>query len=304
MIVMSQALNRFSFSLLLTTFFVALVGAPMSQAGTVLQATFDSTVLQAPYPMTLYVPDVPPKSGSAYPVVYLLHGSFGSENDWLTHGDLQVTADRLIASGDIPPTLIVMPGSQSWWLNGHNEPAESAFFEDLLPFVEANYPVASHRAGRFIAGLSAGGYGATRFALMYPERFGAAAALSPATYVPLPPQNSSAYRHPAFLNREGQFDRALWQESNYPVYWADYLTKNITVPFYINSGDHDEFNIAHEATALFSMLRAHQPDAVELRIVDGAHEWQVWAQSLPEVLIFLLTHHQSTASDDSTRHPH
>ena len=291
MIVMTIALKRCSPYLLLIACFALLLSSRSSQAGTVIHTTFDSQTLQAPYPLTVYIPDQQPKSQFPYPVVYLLHGSFGSENDWLTNGNLKSTVDRLIASGDIPPALIVMPGSRSWWLNGYNEPAETAFFEDLIPYIEANYPAERTRRGRFVAGLSAGGYGATRFALKYPELFGAAAALSPAAYLPQPPKTSSAYRHPAFLNSDGDFDAALWQKSNYPAYWSDYLSKNITVPFYINSGDHDEFDIAHHATALFSTLREQQPDAVELRIVDGAHDWQVWEKTLPDALIFLLSQH-------------
>ena len=268
------------------------LSSSLSQAGTVVYTTIDSPALQAPYPLTVYVPDQKSTQDAPYPVVYLLHGSFGSENDWLANGNLESTADQLMASGKIPPALIVMPGSQSWWLNGYNESAENAFFEDLIPYIEASYPTARNRAGRFVAGLSAGGYGATRFALKYPELFGAAAALSPATYVPLPPKNSSAHRHPAFLDADERFDEQLWQRSNYPALWDDYVAKSITVPFYINSGDHDEFNIAHHATALFSTLRDLQPHAAELRIVDGAHDWQVWKQTLPEVLIFLLNQHQ------------
>ena len=289
---MISALKRFSLCLLHILGISLLLSSPVSRAGTVIHTTFDSQALQAPYPMTVYLPDQNPTHGSAYPVVYLLHGSFGSENDWLAQGNLKSTADRLIASGAIPPTLIVMPGAQSWWLNGYNEPAEDAFITELLPHIEASYPADRARSGRFVAGLSAGGYGATRFALKYPELFGAAAALSPATYVPQPPKASSAYRHPAFLNTEGAFDAVLWQNNNYPAYWDDYVSKNITVPFYINSGDHDEFDIAHHATALFSTLREQQPDAVELRIVDGAHDWQVWEKTLPDALIFLLTQHE------------
>ena len=286
---MIYALKRSFLHLLVIICFGTALNSPASQAGTVVHTTMDSQALQAPYPMTVYIPDREPSPGSVYPVVYLLHGSFGSENDWLANGNLKSTADHLIASGQIPPVLIVMPGSQSWWLNGYNEPAEHAFFEDLIPYIEANYPTARTRTGRLVAGLSAGGYGATRFALKYPELFGAAAALSPATYVPLPPKNSSAHRHPAFLDADERFDEKLWQRSNYPALWDDYIAKNITVPFYINSGDHDEFNIAHHATALFSKLRAIQPDETELRIVNGAHDWQVWEQTLPEALIFLLT---------------
>jgi len=35
-------------------------------------------------------------------------------------------------------------------------------------------------------------------------------------------------------------------------------------------------------------LYQHQPDAVELRIVDGGHDWNVWTSTLPDALIFLL----------------
>ncbi|MDG1460898.1 MAG: alpha/beta hydrolase-fold protein [Luminiphilus sp.] len=289
---MTYTLKHLSSYLPILVSFGLALSSLLSQAGTVVRTTIDSQALQAPYPLTIYIPDQKLTHDSTYPVVYLLHGSFGSENDWLSSGNLKSTADRLMASGEIPPTLIVMPGSKSWWLNGHNEPAENAFFEDLIPYIEASYPTARTRAGRFVAGLSAGGYGATRFALKYPELFGAAAALSPATYVPLPPKNSSAHRHPAFLDADERFDEELWHRSNYPALWEDYIAKQITVPFYINSGDHDEFNIAHHATALFSKLRNLQPSAAELRIVDGAHDWQVWEQTLPEALIFLLSQHQ------------
>ena len=236
---MTYTLKHLSSYLPILVSFGLALSSLLSQAGTVVRTTIDSQALQAPYPLTIYIPDQKLTHDSTYPVVYLLHGSFGSENDWLSSGNLKFTADRLMASGEIPPTLIVMPGSKSWWLNGHNEPAENAFFEDLIPYIEASYPTARTRAGRFVAGLSAGGYGATRFALKYPELFGAAAALSPATYVPLPPKNSSAHRHPAFLDADERFDEELWHRSNYPALWEDYIAKKITVPFYINSGDHD-----------------------------------------------------------------
>ena len=72
----------------------------------------------------------------------------------------------------------------------------------------------------------------------------------------------------------------------------DYRDSGLTVPFYINSGDHDEFAIAYHAAVLYETLRQHQPDAVELRIVDGAHNWEVWRSTLPDTLTFLLSHYQ------------
>ena len=261
-------------------------------AGEVTTSQFFSPTIDKDYPYSVYLPDATLTSGAALPVVYLLHGSFGSATDWLEQGDLEATVDALIAAGEVPPVVVAMPGSNSWWLDGHNEAAESAFFNDLLPHIEANYPVSRERASRFIAGLSAGGYGATRFALGRPELFAAAAALSPATYLPLPPKDSSAYRHPAFLDAAGQFDAALWQQNNYTQDWELYRKRGIIVPFYINSGDHDEFAISYHAAVLFETLRQHQPDAVEIRVVDGAHNWRVWRTTLPETLTFLLSHHR------------
>lgn len=273
-------------------FLLAMVVPTVCPAGQVSVVSFDSDTLGKPYPYSIYIPESPLAEGHSYPVVYLLHGSFGSATDWLEQGNLEATTDALIATGAIPPTVVVMPGSESWWLDGHNEAAATAFLNDLIPHIEATYPVSRERGGRFVGGLSAGGYGATRFALMRPDLFAAAAALSPATYLPLPPLNSSAHRHPAFIDASGNFDETLWRDRNYTHYWDAYRESSFTVAFYINSGDHDEYAIAFHAAVLFETLRQHQPDAVELRIVDGAHTWDVWRATLPDALHFLLSHHR------------
>jgi len=43
---------------------------------------------------------------------------------------------------------------------------------------------------------------------------------------------------------------------------------------------------------LYETLRQHQPEDVELRIVDGAHNWEVWRSALPDTLNFLLSHYR------------
>jgi len=249
---------------------------------------FDSETLGASYPYTLYTPDGFEESDKRYPVMYLLHGSFGNENDWASKGSLQETADTLIEQGKIPPALIVMPGSQSWWVDGHNEPAATAFINDLLPHIESTWPVISDREGRVIGGLSAGGYGTINFVFQHPDMFAAGAALSPAVYTPLPPEHSSAWRHPAYLDEEGDFSNELWKDLNYTSYIDDYMDGEEVVPLYINSGDHDTFDIAYHATELYQTLREHQPNQVELRIVDGDHEWSVWENTLPEAMEYVF----------------
>ena len=266
------------------------VAAVPAWAGQITHHSFASDTLGRDYAYNIYLPDGYEDSGIVYPVMYLLHGSFGNENRWPVNGKLQQTADRLIEEGRIPPAVVVMPGTKSWWVDGYNEAAETAFFADLSPHIESSWRVISEREGRVVGGLSAGGYGTVNFVLKHPDMFAAGAALSPASYVPLPPESSSANRHPAYLDAEGNFDPEKWKELNYPAFIDDYKAQDTVVPLYINSGDHDVFDIAYHAAVLYQALREHQPDKVEYRVIDGDHEWQVWVDTLPEAMEFVFSH--------------
>lgn len=269
-------------------------------AGDVSREQFFSPTLGYDYPYTVYLPDdYDPHASMPYPVVYLLHGSFGNELDWATKGNLPNTADRLIDAGHVPPAVFVMPGSRSWWVDGYNEAARSAFFNDLMPHIEATYHVGTTRQQRGVAGLSAGGYGAVNFALERPELFAAAAALSPASYVPAPPENSSAHRHPAFLNAQGAFDQTLWERLNYTAHLESYRLRvtprpeaersdTPPVPLYISAGRSDVYDAEFHARQLRQAMERIQPGAVRLDLYPGGHTWRVWRASLPAALTFMF----------------
>ncbi|KIQ69876.1 alpha/beta hydrolase [Wenxinia marina] len=222
--------------------------------------------------------------------MYLLHGSFGNEMDWLRNGNAKAIIDQAIEDGTIPPAVVIMPGSLSWWVDGYNEAAETAFFADLIPHIEATWRVIPEREGRVVGGLSAGGYGTVNFVLEHPDMFAAAAAMSPASYVPQPPETSSGNRHPAYLDAEGNYDPEKWTELNYTAYIDDYMAQDLLVPMFITSGDHDVFDIAYHGAVLYQALREHQPDAVEYRVIDGDHEWAVWQDNLPHALEYVFHH--------------
>ena len=75
---------------------------------------FASKLLGRDYAFTVYIPDGYQASDQHFPVLYLLHGSVGNENNWVDQGHIQPTADELIKNKLLPPLLIVMPGhSQS-----------------------------------------------------------------------------------------------------------------------------------------------------------------------------------------------
>lgn len=268
----------------------ALLAAPASHAGIIESAELQSPTLGRAWTYNVYLPTgYDANAKLRYPVMYLLHGNAGERNDWPVKGSLQRTVDTLIAEGAIPPAIIVMPDAGTTWYVDLKEKMESAFFSDLVPHVEKNYRTLATRDGRVIGGLSMGGYGALRYVFKYPEKFQAAALLSPAIYNPEPPTDSSARFVKVFAepNTDGAYSGNVWKSYNYPSLWESFLQKKTPVPMYINSGDDDEFMIESEATQLYALLRRNKQPA-ELRIVNGKHEWPVWESTIGDALKYVF----------------
>lgn len=276
--------------LLLAGLMVAATAATPARAGDVQATSLSSALLGRDYKYTVYLPDGYAADTRTYPVVYLLHGANGDETHWRDRGNIEAVADSLIAEGRIHPMVIVMPGHKSmWWVDGAGEPAQSVLLNELIPDVEARFRVSKTAAGKGVAGLSAGGYGTVRLIFQFPEMFAAAAALSPAIYVPEPPETSSAQKDPPF-QKNGKFDKKLWSDLNWPSLIDSYAAQPVRVPLYLNSGDHDRFSIALQAAGFYETMRGIQPGKVELRIVDGDHEWPVWASTIGDALIYMSGH--------------
>ncbi|MGH8224085.1 MAG: alpha/beta hydrolase, partial [Woeseiaceae bacterium] len=175
----------------------------------------------------------------------------------------------------------------SWWVDGV-EPIESAFFSDLLPDVRKKYSVSDEREARVVAGFSMGGYGAMRFALAHPERFGGAILLSPALYEHLPPIESSARSSGAFGT---PFDPRLWTSRNYLALLPAYLAGQNSVQLFIGAGDDDwnhpgahDMNIEIQATVFYNTLNKKHGSPAELRIADGSHDWALWLPLFEEAM--------------------
>ena len=118
-----------------------------------------------------------------YPVLYLLHGIGGDENEWLNGGSPQVILDNLYAEGKIEPMIVVMPNGRAM-KDDSNEgnimapdkvqafaTFERDLLDDLIPFIEKKYPVLTDREQRAIAGLSMGGGQSLNFGLGNLDKF-------------------------------------------------------------------------------------------------------------------------------------
>ena len=77
-----------------------------------------SQILNKDVHFSIYLPEDYNKSERAYPVTYLLHGYGDADDGWIQFGEVNRLADDAIASGKIPPMIIVTPdGFQSFYIN-------------------------------------------------------------------------------------------------------------------------------------------------------------------------------------------
>jgi enterochelin esterase-like enzyme len=239
----------------------------------------------------VFLPDGYDPARGPYPLLVLLHGAGGDEHSWAGRIRLWQAIEDGVRAGRLPRLIAVMPGAtNTWWIDSPFARAETTVVSDLLADVARKYPVMTTREGRAIAGFSAGAYGALRIVLKHPELFGAAALWAPAIYAEEPPELSAARRSPAFAGPDGSFDLAAWTRAAWPALLPGYLAQPLRVPLYLAAGDDDRLDIAYEAARLAKALFRHQPDALELRVVDAGHTTRVWEVTADEALTFLFAH--------------
>jgi putative tributyrin esterase len=138
-------------------------------------ARFHSAALGREMSFRIYLPHAYQASTARYPVLYLLHGIYGTFENWD-----QLTRLPTYAKG--MDWIIVMPDAgNSWYVNSATVPEdrfEDYIANDLMAEIDARYRTITTRHARAIAGLSMGGYAAMKLALRNPQRFGFAGSLS------------------------------------------------------------------------------------------------------------------------------
>jgi enterochelin esterase-like enzyme len=141
---------------------------------------YDSKTVGTKRKMQVYTPPGYSKD-KKYPVLYLLHGIGGDENEWerLCHPD--IILDNLLADGKVVPMIVVMPNGRAQ----KNDRAEGDVFrsapafanferdllDDVIPAIEARYSVQADREHRALAGLSMGGGQSLNFGLAHLDTF-------------------------------------------------------------------------------------------------------------------------------------
>ena len=267
-----------------------------ARQGKVMEAqTAKSAILGKPVNYMVYLPPDYESSSRNYPVVYLLHGYTDDHTAWVQFGEVNRYADEAIASGTIPPMIIVMPDADSsFYANSFDKKFryEDFFFQEFIPAMEKNYRIRAEKRYRGVAGLSMGGYGSMLYALKHPDMFAAAAPLSAAFF-----DDSSIVK----------FDKQFWNMPLGQVYGTnldgkDRLTKTWyensihelirtrtadqlrQVRYWIDCGD-DDFLIEGNCQVHLSLVKKGVPH--EFRVRDGVHDWNYWRSGIVEALAFI-----------------
>jgi putative tributyrin esterase len=232
------------------------------------------------YPVKYYEAE---KRGTRFPVLYLLHGLTGHSNNWLEKTKLALYATHY----DL--FIVMVEGNDGWYTDSATVPAdkyESYILSELIPDVEKRFLVSTQRAGRAIAGLSMGGYGAIKFGLKHPEMFAVAASMS------------------------GAFGAGSWTEKDLkdPGVIRDSLLQTFGPDNSPTRAANDVFKLAREVAAkkvtplpylyidcgtedfLFSNNQDFVKLLVELKIphqyrqLPGTHSWTFWDAQIQEIL--------------------
>ena len=143
------------------------------ERGKVETVEYDSTTVGIKRKARVYTPPGY-TTDEKYPVLYLLHGIGGDENEW-GRAAPDAILDNLIAGQKVVPMIVVMPNGRAAKDVTARDPIprqspafaefEKDLLTDLIPFIEKTYSVKSDRQSRALAGLSMGGGQALNFGL-------------------------------------------------------------------------------------------------------------------------------------------
>lgn len=264
--------------------------AAASAAGKIITDSIASKTLNATVKYNVYLPTGYGKVEKQYPVVYLLHGLYGSYKDWNDLGQVKLVADELISSGEADEMVIIMPNAGGKDVhkihNGYfNVPGwnyEDFFFSEFMPEVEKKYNCISDKGHRAIMGLSMGGGGSTVYCQRHPDKFSSYYAMSAWLNTDVK-QNPSEKEAKDFFYLTclsvHEHNALAWVEEADDSRIADLRT----VRWFLDCGDDD--GLVYLSEELHHMMRKAKINC-ELRVRNGIHNWEYWHTSVRMALPF------------------
>lgn len=270
-------MNKLLTSILMLLTFVSLTAATPAkvQGDTVTVATKN---LSSPMKVLVVQPsqafDNPEKR---FPVVYMLNGYSGDYSSW---SKTQPALDSLATAYGM--ILVCPDGRDSWYWDSPVDPGmqmESFFIEDLIPFIDANYPTIKKKEQRAITGLSMGGHGAMWLAMRHPDIFGNVGSMSGGVDIRPFPKSWK------MKDRLGEYDanKDVW-ESHTVAVLAENLDKDkVKLNIIFDCGTSDMFAKVNDQLHQTLMQKGIPHDYISR---PGGHSHPYWRNSILYHLLY------------------
>lgn len=235
-------------------------------------------------PLNIILPD-PGKVGGLpvrqRKVLYLLHGLSDDASAWQRYTAIETLANMY-------GLVVVMPSvGRSFYIDQPNGQLYFSYLMEELPqYLSDVFDLAPRREDTLIAGVSMGGYGAFKAALLYPERFYAAASFSgflSLNFLSFYPDDP---RQKEFTYLLGDLSK-LSGSDNDPVVWLKKAACNLTAlpRLFVACGRQED---------LYPLNRMFHADCLNLGIdldyheEDAGHDWLFWDAQIRRFLASVL----------------
>ena len=256
-----------------------------------LQCNFFSQSLMRTVPIQVILPTDksagpgnPPPQGP-FKTLYLLHGIFGDETDWVCGTRVQAWAqDRNLA--------VVFPaGENSFYVDhpGSSRNYGAYIGRELVDFTRRTFPLSTRREDTFIGGLSMGGFGAIVNGLQHPETFGAVCALSSALILDSMRENTQ-YTDFLMTNKGyyesvfGDLSQVRGGVNDYDALAEKVAQESVKPKFYLACGTEDGLITVNR------QFRDHLQKLgfdVTYEEAPGVHDWYFWDTYILKALNWL-----------------
>jgi S-formylglutathione hydrolase FrmB len=239
-------------------------------------------ILDHPVSFRALLPDGYAEAPKSFPVLYLLHGLFGSFENWTTLADMaEFAADRQM--------IVVMPEAGDCWYTDASggDAYESFLISEFIPYIDENYRTVSERRGRGIAGLSMGGYGALKTAVKYPHLFSFAGSMSGVLDAATNTEQDAGPGWedvgPSIMRVIGGSASETRKASDLFKIVGDHVRANrVDLPYlYFDCGTEDPYLPANRAFA--ELLSGTTVDHVYHEL-PGRHDWEYWNERCRHLL--------------------
>lgn len=214
-------------------------------------------------------------------VLYLLHGLSDDASAWSRYSTIELVARRL-------GLVVVMPSvGRSFYVDQPNGQAYFTYITEELPqYMEDVFGIVPKRENTLIAGLSMGGYGAFKAALLHPERYFAAASLSGVLSMAIMATHPNDERQPEFVHLFGDLSKVGGSPHD-PMVWLQRAAQNpAALPkLFVACGRQDDL---YPLNRMFKAACEQLGVPLDYFEEDGGHTWPFWDKHIQRFLSLVL----------------